>query len=399
MESRNETAAISAGKKTALIAMSGGVDSSVTAHLMQKMGYTCKGVTMVLFHPDDIDRDAGKKCCSPKDLKAAAMVARKLGMPFDSIDIPVVFAREVIDRFTAVYEAGGTPNPCIECNRTMKFEGLMAMAEMEGIDVLATGHYARVTYDEEKGRWLLKKGRDQNKDQSYVLYMLTQEQLSRLVLPLGDLTKTEVRAIAEEQGFVNAKKQESQDICFVPDGDYASFMESYTGRTYPGGSFLDTDGNVIGTHRGAVRYTKGQRKGLGLAMGTPVYVLDKSMEENTVTVGPEAGLFEHEALLFDVNFIAVDELKEPMRVTAMTRYRKKEAAATIYPISAEDAVSESNPNGTEGSAPALSKNAAAAPTVRIVFDEPQRAMTPGQAVVFYDGDTVVGGGTILSTRK
>ena len=386
MESSSRTT-----EKTALIAMSGGVDSSVTAYLMQRAGYRCKGVTMELFHKEDVDKDAGKKCCSPRDIKDAAQVARRLGMPYATLDMTVDFAREVIDRFVAVYEAGGTPNPCIECNRTMKFEGLMAMAEMEGIDCLATGHYARVCYDEDRGRWLLKKGLDENKDQSYVLYMLTQEQLSRLVLPLGELTKPEVRAIAEEQGFVNAHKAESQDICFVPDDDYASFMESYTGKIYPAGDFLDTDGNVIGEHKGAVRYTKGQRKGLGLAMGTPVYVLDKSMEENTVTVGPEIGLFEKEAFLSDVNFIAVDSLTEPLRVTAMTRYRKKEAAATIYPIE-----SGSEASLTDTCGPGLA--GFPAPTVRIVFDEPQRAMTPGQAVVFYDGDVVVGGGTIVATR-
>ncbi len=367
---------------TVLIAMSGGVDSSVAACLMQEAGWSCKGVTMRLFSNEAIGMD-GKTCCSLRDVADAEAVARRLGIPFRAVDFQPDFRREVIEKFIRVYEEGGTPNPCIDCNRTMKFSKLLELAMAEGCDHMATGHYARVEYDAARDRWLLRKAADAKKDQSYVLYMLTQEQLAHLILPLGRLTKPEIREIAAAHGFVNAHKQESQDICFVPDGDYVCFMEDYTGSEYPDGDFLDMEGNVVGRHRGAVRYTTGQRKGLGLAMGSPVYVQSKDMRTNTVTVGPEEFLFRRELTACDANWISVPDLTEPMRVLAMPRYRKKESPATLYPLTLD----APDPSAVQGSCN----------RVRVVFDDPQRAMTPGQAIVFYDidePDLVVGGATI-----
>ena len=283
------------------------------------------------------------------------------------------FRKRSSTKFIRVYEAGGTPNPCIDCNRYMKFDHLLRWAEAHGLDHVVTGHYARVEQDEATGRWLLKKGLDENKDQSYVLYNLTQEQLAHVRLPLGGLHKSEVRAIAEQQHFVNARKHDSQDICFVPDGDYARFMEDFTGRHYPAGDFLDVGGRKVGTHSGAVRYTIGQRKGLGLAMGAPVYVCAKDMQANTVTVGPESELFDTIVYANEVNWIAIPELKGPLRVTARTRYHQTEQPATVYPAGPD--------------------------SFRLEFDRPQRAPTPGQAVVLYQGDVVLGGGTITQVAK
>ena len=372
--------------RTVLVAMSGGVDSSAAASLLQEEGWACKGVTMRLFSNEAIGM-SGKTCCSLRDVADAEAVARKLGIPFQAVDYQADFRKEVIEKFIRVYEEGGTPNPCIDCNRTMKFSKLLELADAEGCTHLATGHYAQVSFDAQRGRWILRKAADSAKDQSYVLYMLTQEQLSRLILPLGGLTKPEIREYAASHGFVNAHKQESQDICFVPDGDYAHFMEEYTGCEYPEGDFLDMNGNVVGRHKGAIRYTTGQRKGLGLAMGTPVYVQGKDMQANTVTVGPEATLFHRELTAEDANWIAVPDLTGPLRVLAMPRYRKKAAPATLYPIMESHSAADAGATCT---------------SVRVVFDEPQRAMTPGQAIVFYDmdeEDVVVGGATIISVGE
>ena len=371
---------------TVLVAMSGGVDSSAAALLLQEAGWQCRGVTMRLFS-NEVIGTSGKTCCSLRDVADAEAVARRLGIPFRAVDYQAEFRKEVIEKFIRVYEEGGTPNPCIDCNRTMKFTKLLELADAEGCSHLATGHYAQISYDAQRGRWILRKAKDTSKDQSYVLYMLSQEQLSRLLLPLGALTKPEIRQIAAAHGFVNANKQESQDICFVPDGDYAGFMENYTGCVYPEGDFLDMHGTVVGRHKGAVRYTTGQRKGLGLAMGTPVYVQGKDMQANTVTVGPEETLFHTALTAEDANWIAVPDLTAPLRALAMPRYRKKAAPATLYPLPAE------TPGGSAD---------ASCTQVHVVFDEPQRAMTPGQAVVFYDSDEpdiVVGGATIATVGE
>ena len=309
----------------ALIAMSGGVDSSVAAWLMQRDGFDCTGITMRLTRNEAVDTEGLHTCCSERDIEDAAEVAYAMDIPYEVLDFTADFQEKIIDKFIRVYEAGGTPNPCIDCNKYMKFDHLLRWAEAHGLDYVVTGHYARVEQDEATGRWLLKKGLDEGKDQSYVLYNLTQAQLAHVRLPLGGLHKSEVRAIAEEQGFVNARKHDSQDICFVPDGDYARFMEDFTGKHYPAGDFLDVSGKKVGTHSGAVRYTIGQRKGLGLAMGAPVYVCAKDMQANTVTVGPEAELFDTIVYANEVNWIAIPELTGPLRVTARTRYHQVES--------------------------------------------------------------------------
>lgn len=354
-----------------LIAMSGGVDSSVAAFLMKEQGCECIGATMKLFHNEDIGVSRTKTCRSLEDVEDARLAALHLGIPYYAFNFSDDFKGQVIDRFISSYERGATPNPCIDCNRYLKFERLYERARILGCDAIVAGHYARI--EQENGRWLLKKSLDESKDQSYVLYSLTQDQLAHTRLPLGAMHKSETRRIAEEQGFYNADKPDSQDICFVPDGDYARFMEDFTGKHYPAGDFLDVGGRKVGTHSGAVRYTIGQRKGLGLAMGAPVYVCAKDMQANTVTVGPESELFDTIVYANEVNWIAIPELKGPLRVTARTRYHQTEQPATVYPAGPD--------------------------SFRLEFDQPQRAPTPGQAVVLYQGDVVLGGGTITQVAK
>ncbi len=339
----------------ALIAMSGGVDSSVAAYLTQQQGYDCIGATMHL-HGES------------KDAAAAADVASRLGMEHCLLDFSGEFKEQVICKFIHCYESGLTPNPCVDCNRQLKFKLLLRHALSMGCTYIATGHYARICRDEETGRYLLKKAKDTAKDQTYFLCMLDQEQLSHTLLPLGELSKDEVRAIASAQGFSNAEKKDSQDICFVPDGDYMKFIKEFTGKTYPAGAFLDLQGNTVGTHQGAIGYTLGQRKGLGIALGAPVYVCAKDMDANTVTVGPNEALLRKILIANDWNWISIPALTEPIRVSAKARSRMTEQPATVYPM--------------EGG------------FAKVEFDEPQRAITPGQAVVLYRGDTVVGGGTI-----
>lgn len=348
--------------------MSGGVDSSVAAWLMREQGYRCEGTTMRLYRNADIGLSQFHTCCSQKDIDDASEVAFQLDIPYEVLDFTMDFRNQIIGKFIRTYESGGTPNPCIDCNRYMKFDKLLRFADERGLEYVATGHYALIEYDEVSGRYLLKKALDDSKDQSYVLYMLTQDQLSHIQFPLGGKMKKEAREIAEQLGFCNARKHDSQDICFVPNGDYVKFMEQYTGKHYPAGAFLDLEGQPVGRHCGAVRYTLGQRKGLGLAMGEPVYVCGKDMAANTVTVGPENALYSSILLAEDMNWISIPQLKQPMRVKAKTRYRQAEQWAAVYP----------EQHGR----------------VRLEFDVPQRAVTVGQAVVLYDGDVVVGGGTI-----
>ena len=360
-------------EKKALIAMSGGVDSSVAAFLTKQAGFDCIGAMMRLFDNDILPEDQDSSCCSLDDAEDARSVARRLGFPFYVFNSKGDFREKVIDKFIRCYECGATPNPCIDCNRYLKFDHLMRRGMELGCDYVVTGHYARIRKDEETGRFLLYKATDLSKDQSYVLYSLSQEQLSHTMFPLGEMSKAEARAIAEAQGFVNARKHDRQDICFVPDGDYVAFMERYTGKYYEPGDFLDLQGKVVGRHKGAVSYTLGQRKGLGLAMGAPVYVCAKDMEKNTVTVGPNEALFSTTLRANDWNWFPFPELTQPLRVSAKARYNQQPQPATVYP----------EENGF----------------ARVVFDEPQRALTPGQAVVLYDGDMVVGGGTITEVLK
>lgn len=342
----------------AMIAMSGGVDSSVAAYLVQQDGLTCIGATMQLW--DNPGSTA---------IKDAQSIADRLNIPFYVFDHTALFRKEVVDPFIACYEQGGTPNPCLYCNRHLKFDALLQEALALGCEHIVTGHYAQIRQDADTGRYLLEKAVDKDKDQSYFLSCLTQHQLAHTLFPLGGLTKDAVRQIAEAQGFINAKKKDSQDICFIPDGDYRTFMEQYTGKTYPGGNYLDQTGKIVGKHNGAVGYTIGQRKGLGIALGAPVYVCQKDMANNTVTVGPEEILFKTTLWAKDWNWILFPTLTAPLQCKARIRYRHTEQPATAYP---------------EGSG-----------IVRIEFDEPQRAITPGQTVVLYNNNTVIGGGTIL----
>ena len=360
-------------QKKALIAMSGGVDSSVAAYLTQQAGYQCTGATMRLFDNSILGQDQESTCCSLDDVEDARSVARRLGFPFYVFNFKDDFEEKVIRKFIHCYECGATPNPCIDCNRYLKFDHLLRRGRELDCDRVVTGHYARIRFDESTGRYLLYKAADLSKDQSYVLYSLSQEQLAHTRFPLGEMTKAEARAIAEAQGFINARKHDSQDICFVPDGDYVAFMERYTGKKYTPGDYLDLQGNVVGRHKGAVSYTLGQRKGLNLAMGTPVYVCAKDMEKNTVTVGPNEALFSTTLRANDWNWFPFPALSEPIRVSAKARYNQQPQPATVFPE--EDGFA------------------------RVVFDQPQRALTPGQAVVLYDGDMVVGGGTITEVLK
>lgn len=351
----------------ALIAMSGGVDSSVAAYLTQRAGFECIGATMKLC-TSALLGEQESSCCSLDDVEDARSVAYRLEMRFYVFNATEDFREKVVEKFVRSYEQGLTPNPCIDCNRHLKFENLLNKALALGYDYVVTGHYARIRRDGQTGRYLLCKAADPGKDQSYFLACLDQDQLSHIRFPLGELTKAQVREIAEEQGFLNARKRDSQDICFIPDGDYMAFLERYTGKHYPAGDFLDLDGKTVGTHRGAVAYTLGQRKGLGLAMGAPVYVCGKDMAANTVTVGPNGALFRRTLRADNWNWFPFPALTGPLRVKAKARSRMTEQPATVYP----------EENGF----------------ARVEFDEPQRAMTPGQAVVLYDGDTVIGGGTI-----
>lgn len=355
----------------ALIAMSGGVDSSVAALYMQRAGYECVGVTMKLYENEEIGLEKESTCCSLDDVEDARQVCYRLGMSHYVVNFREDFSRKVIDRFVAAYERGDTPNPCIDCNRFLKFERLVDRADALDCEKIVTGHYARVAYDGETGRWLLKRARNLAKDQSYVLYFMTQRMLERAYFPLGETQdKEEIRQVAEQHGFVNARKHDSQDICFVPDGDYASFIRRRTGKEYPPGDFVDEDGTVLGRHKGLIRYTTGQRRGLGLALPAPLYVKGKDMDRNTVTLVPDGKLYSRELMAEDFNWIMMTAPPEgtELRVCAKPRYRAKEASASVFP----------QKDGR----------------VRIVFDEPQRAITTGQAVVLYDGENVVGGGTI-----
>lgn len=351
-----------------LIAMSGGVDSAAAAFLIKETGMECIGATMKLLGGGGIELSEEHACCSKEDIADAKKVCDNLGMEHFLFDFSEHFADMVVDKFVAAYETGATPNPCIECNRHLKFERLFAEAERLGCSHIATGHYARVCYDEKSGRYILKKARDLSKDQSYVLYSLSQHQLSKTYFPLGDMTKEEARTIAEKNGFVNAHKKESQDICFVKNEDYADFIERYTGKSYPDGNFVDTKGNILGTHRGIIRYTVGQRKGLGLALPAPLYVCGIDTVKNEVVLCPNEELFTKELMATDINLISVKDIYTPMRVKAKVRYKHQEQNATVVQ---------------------LDEN-----TLKVEFDEPQRAITKGQAVVLYEGDTVVGGGTI-----
>ena len=358
--------------KKALIAMSGGVDSSVAAFIMKNSGYSCIGATIKLMceeGDDDISKD--HSCCTTDDIEDAARVCRSLDMKHYVFNFSERFRNVVMDGFVNAYENGITPNPCVECNRHLKFKKLFDEADKLGCEMLVTGHYVRTGYDRDTGRHLLLRAIDESKDQSYVLYSLTQRQLSRVYFPLGEYTKTQIRDIARNEGFINAEKPDSQDICFIPDGKYVDFIKRYTGKEYPSGDFVTRDGKILGKHKGIISYTIGQKKGLGLVVDPPLFVCGIDPEKNTVTLCESEGLFSDTLIADDVNFISIDELDAPMKVLAKIRYRHKEQPAIAYPLSGG--------------------------RIKVVFKEPQRAITKGQSVVLYDRErpeVVVGGGKI-----
>ena len=350
--------------KKALIAMSGGVDSSVAALLTVRAGYDCIGCTMQLH--DESDEPVEGTCCTTADAEDARAVAFRLGMPYYVFNFKDDFRKTVIGDFIDCYEHGRTPNPCIECNRKMKFDKLYERAKILSCDKIVTGHYARVVFED--GRYKLKKALDPKKDQSYVLYCLTQEQLAHTLFPLGGMTKDQTRAVAAEAGFYNARKKDSQDLCFVPDGNYARAIEKFTGKKPQPGDFVDRSGKVLGRHKGIIFYTVGQHKGLGIVSETPYYVLKIDAAKNEILLGSNEDLFTKTAFVRDLHLITGEDPAGPFEASVKIRYRHPEQPATVTPLGGGRAM--------------------------IVFDEPQRAITPGQAAVMYRGDEVLGGGVI-----
>jgi tRNA-specific 2-thiouridylase len=343
--------------KELMLAMSGGVDSSV-AFLLLKDSYKISGVTMNLF-------DGAEAAC-----EEARAAARRFGIPHEVFDLREQFKREVIEKFVQSYANGETPNPCVVCNKHIKFGALFEAAGFLNCGLMATGHYARTEYDSGSGRYLLKKALSA-KDQSYVLWSLTQEQLSRTVFPLGSLSKAQVRELAQEHNLASADKPDSQDICFIPDGDYAGYISRCTGKAFQCGDIVSTSGKVLGRHGGIINYTVGQRKGLGLAAPAPLYVIGKDAKTNVIIAGESAELFSDRLVAREINWIAFETLTGTLRLSARTRYSMQEQPCTVSPLDENHA--------------------------SVVFDSPQRAITPGQSVVFYDGDTIIGGGTIQLT--
>ena len=344
-------------REKVLCAMSGGVDSSVCAKLLTDAGYEVTGATMHLTEHGEGDASDAARVCS------------QLGIEHRLFDHSAEFSREVIGRFIASYERGETPNPCIECNRYLKFGTLLKEAESLGCRYIATGHYARTEQDSGSGRFLLKKAAVPEKDQSYVLYRLSQHQLAHALFPLGGLSKEEVRELAEASGIVTAHKHDSQDICFVPDGDYAGFIRRSTGKDYPAGDFISPDGRVLGRHCGIINYTIGQRKGLGISLGERAYVCGIDPAANTVTLGRNEELFTDRVRIRDINLISAPRLEEPLRAAVKIRYSHREQPALVTQTDDD--------------------------LIEIAFDQPQRAVTAGQSAVIYQGDTVIGGGRIF----
>jgi tRNA-specific 2-thiouridylase len=369
--------------ETIAVAMSGGVDSSTVAAMLRTEGRQVIGLTMQLWNQRRLAGHAGMpesvqgRCCSIDDVYDARRVAETLGIPYYVVNHEERFEREVVRPFVEEYLAGRTPIPCSLCNNHLKFDQLLVVAQQIGAEKIATGHYAQIAFDEHLGRWLLKRPADRSKDQTYFLFGLTQEQLSRTLFPLGGMTKPEVRELARQHKLVIAEKPDSQEICFVPGGDYKRFLEAYLAEQGDqqadiSGEMVTTDGKVIGEHAGVHNFTVGQRKGLGVATGSPLYVIQIKNDTRQVIVGKDEELYCRSLTARRVNLISCAELREPMRVAAKIRHKHQPAPAMIESTGSDE--------------------------VRVIFDEPQRALTPGQAAVFYDGDVVVGGGWIESAQ-
>lgn len=356
--------------KRVAIGLSGGVDSSVAAAVLKENGYDVIGVTMRLWDGENINGNiAESTCCSLSAVEDARRISNKLGIDYYVLDFRKEFSKYVIDYFVNEYVNGRTPNPCIACNKFLKFDAMAQKAEILDAEYIATGHYAKVEYDENTSRYILKRAKAASKDQTYALYNLNQKQLSKLILPLGEFEdKEDVRAYAEKYELVTARKPDSQEICFVPDKDYVSFIQRRIGKLPESGNFVDLEGNILGEHKGIVNYTVGQRKGLGIAFGKPMFVVKIDAERNEVVLGEQGKEFSDTLYAVKPNFIPFDTISEPIRVSAKVRYSARPADATV---------------SFDGE------------KLKIVFDEPQRAITPGQAVVLYDGDIVVGGATII----
>jgi len=355
--------------------MSGGVDSSIAAASLKEEGYEVIGVTMKLFSlPEEYCKSEKlRSCCGWKAVEDANRVATTIGISHYVVDFKKIFEKSVIADFCEEYARGRTPNPCIRCNQYIKFEALLDKTEALNADYLATGHHARVEYDSLLKRFLLRKGKDRVKDQSYFLYPLTQSQLSRTLMPIGHFTKEEVREKAEELGLPVARRPESQEICFVPDYDYAGFLGRRIPEAFRTGPILDVENRVIGQHKGIAHFTIGQRRGMGIAAPQPLYVIAIRSDENSIVVGKNEHLYEKTLLASRINLISKDGLSEPHTVKAKIRYKHREAKAILTPVDSDQAL--------------------------VQFEKPQRAITPGQAVVFYDGDVVIGGGIIERVKE
>lgn len=358
--------------KRVMVAMSGGIDSSVAALILQQQGYEVCGATMKLYSNEDIGMATTKTCCSLEDINDARSVAARLGFYHYVFNFGELFEKKIIEKFADSYDQGLTPNPCIDCNRFIKFRKMIERASLVDMGKIATGHYARIEYDHKYNRYQLRRAVDKSKDQTYVLYNLTQVELAATLFPLGDLTKQQVRELAAASGLRNADKPDSQDICFVPDGDYAAFLKRVRGLVSEPGDIVDKTGRKIGRHQGLINYTTGQRKGLGIISGQtePLYVIRKEMNTNRLIVGAAADLYTTRFMVNDINLISCDHLDQPLKITIKARHTQQETPAIIRQIYGD--------------------------MIEVELLEPIRAITPGQAAVFYDGEYVVGGGTIAN---